>query len=156
MEWNEIRGNIFDHVQVKTGIAVQVELNDIALEILRKYSGSQKILKSSNPLPVLTINKMGEYIKEVCQIVGIDDTIKKTIYKENKEFISEKKKWELVSTHTARRSFITNSLIAGKNIPLVMSESGHKSLGSFQKYIDLSNQSIRESKSKKSQLRVVK
>lgn len=150
MDRDDIKRVNLSHRQIKTKNDVEIELSEIALEILRKYYDYPE------PLPVISEQKMNKYIKEACGLAGINEVIKKYTYRGNEEIVTKKKKFELISTHTARRSFITNSLIAGNSIPEVMSESGHKSLSSFQKYIDLSNSMLKEIKSKKSHLRVVK
>jgi integrase len=49
------------------------------------------------------------------------------------------KKYELISTHTARRSFATNEYLNETSIIAIMSITGHKTEKSFLKYIKLSN-----------------
>ena len=44
------------------------------------------------------------------------------------------KKYERVSTHTARRSFITNMLNAGVPNKVIMGITGNKSIVTFQNY----------------------
>lgn len=46
-------------------------------------------------------------------------------------------KWELLTTHTARRSFATNLFLAGVNHMTIMAITGHKTYNSFIKYIKL-------------------
>ena len=53
-------------------------------------------------------------------------------------------KYNRISTHTARRTFITISLDKGMRPEIVMSITGHKSYSSFKKYIKLSNYSRQE------------
>ncbi len=47
-------------------------------------------------------------------------------------------KWELLSTHTARRSFSTNEYLAGTPAITIMAITGHKTERAFLKYIKLS------------------
>ena len=49
------------------------------------------------------------------------------------------KKYELISTHTARRSFSTIEFLKGTSSIAIMSITGHKTEKSFLKYIKLSN-----------------
>jgi hypothetical protein len=44
-------------------------------------------------------------------------------------------KWEMVMTHTARRSFCTNMYLKGIPVPTIMAISGHKTEKNFYKYI---------------------
>ena len=50
-----------------------------------------------------------------------------------------KERWEMVSLHTARRTFITNVYLSGKfSVEFMMSLSGHKKYDTFKKYVRLS------------------
>lgn len=126
-------GEIFINVK-KTKNSLGIPLNKFSREILEKYNYS---------LPSISEQKFRDYIKEACKIAGfVEDTTKTTF--RGKERIEEVlPKYERISTHTARRSFITISLEGGMNIETIMSITGHKSYSSFQKYIKLS-QSARE------------
>jgi hypothetical protein len=44
-------------------------------------------------------------------------------------------KWEMVMTHTARRSFCTNMYLRGIPTPTIMAISGHRTEKNFYKYI---------------------
>ena len=50
-----------------------------------------------------------------------------------------KERWEMVSLHTARRTFITNIYLSGKfSVEFMMKLSGHKKYDTFKKYVRLS------------------
>ena len=51
-----------------------------------------------------------------------------------------REKWELVTTHTARRSFATNLYRHGVHARTIMGVSGHTTEQSFQRYIRLTNE----------------
>jgi integrase len=74
-------------------------------------------------------------VKEICKKVGLGEPIlwERTVGTEVVK--KELPKWELVSSHTARRSFATNMFLL--NIPTyrIMLITGHKSESSFFKYI---------------------
>jgi integrase len=77
-------------------------------------------------------------IKTICKRAGILDKclIERTIgFKvDSKTF----KKCELVSSHTARRSFSTNAYLAGIPTKNIMLLTGHKTEAAFFKYIRIS------------------
>lgn len=57
----------------------------------------------------------------------------------DKEGYPIKPRWEMVSLHTARRTFITNVYLSGKfSIEFMMKLSGHKKYDTFKKYVRLS------------------
>jgi site-specific recombinase XerD len=67
--------------------------------------------------------------------VGFNEDVKFE-YKINGKVIKKTfKKWELISSHTARRSFITNAVKRDANLQYIKRASGHKSGSSFDKYV---------------------
>jgi integrase len=124
-------GQIFINTK-KQKSNVGIPLNKYSAAILEKYQFN---------LPVISPQKFREYIKEACKEVEMDEIITKTSFIGNKRIEEKFKKHEMISTHTARRTFITISLDKGMRPEVVMSITGHKSYSSFKKYIKLSNQS---------------
>ena len=49
-------------------------------------------------------------------------------------------KYEMIKTHTARRSFCTNSYLLGMNSMDIMALSGHKTTANFLKYIKVTGE----------------
>lgn len=58
-------------------------------------------------------------------------------YKGNLRQEVEKQKWELVGTHTGRRTFIVNALSLGIPPNVVMKWTGHNDYQSMKPYIDI-------------------
>lgn len=84
--------------------------------------------------------KLNAYIKEACQLAGITDKIVH-YYNQGGRMRSEVvEKWELVSSHTARRSCATNLHIAGVESRLIMRLTGHKKESTFNRYIRIDNE----------------
>lgn len=79
--------------------------------------------------------KINKHIKEICRLAGIDDQIVyyRTEGGELKEYVC--KKWEVVTTHTARRSGATNMDLAGIPIKLIMACTGHTTREQCEQYI---------------------
>jgi len=84
-------------------------------------------------LPHVSEQNFNKYVKLVCLKAGINEevTIKKGKYKRDEPY----QKWELVSSHTARRSACTNMVLRGIPSSLVMKISGHRRESSFIKYL---------------------
>lgn len=122
-------------VTEKTDTVLKVPLNEKAKSILAKYED----LKSEEALPVQSNQKMNEYIKEVCYLAELNQPVTQTYYK-GKERISETfKKYELIGTHTARRTFICIALANGITPQTVMRITGHTDYKSMQPYIDVTD-----------------
>ena len=61
------------------------------------------------------------------------------LFEHDAEGFPIKARWEMVSLHTARRTFITNVYLSGKfSVEFMMKLSGHKKYDTFKKYVRLS------------------
>ncbi|MEM0519663.1 site-specific integrase [Aequorivita flava] len=126
-------GQIFINTQ-KQKSNLGIPLNKYSRQILEKYDYN---------LPIISPQKFRKYIKEVCKKVEFDEIIVKTSFRGNERIEEKIPKYKMISTHTARRTFITLSLEKGMRPDIIMSITGHKSYSSFKKYIKLSKR-IRE------------
>ena len=79
-------------------------------------------------------------MKEVCKIAEINDRVLKSITKGGKKQTTMHEKWELVSSHTARRSFATNLYNSGFPAVSIMQITGHRTESAFLKYIKVSKE----------------
>ena len=104
---------------------LKIPLVELSQAILEKYDYA---------LPIISDQKFRNYIKEVCKRVGFTQEVVKSIRIGNKVFNQTLKKYERISTHTARRSFITNMINAGVPNKVIMGITGHKSIVTFQNY----------------------
>jgi site-specific recombinase XerD len=91
-------------------------------------------------LPKISSQKYNEQIKIVCKLAKINTPVQITKFIGNKREISTEAKYELISSHTARRSFITLTLKKGIMPEMVMKVSGHKSRKSFQRYVRITQE----------------
>jgi len=100
----------------------------------------QKILdKHNHVLPKGVSNqKMNAHLKLIGEKAGLNDLIVKRIFRNNRAVKYVHKKFELICTHTARRSFASNAYKAGIPSISIMKITGHKREETFMKYIKLS------------------
>lgn len=113
-------------VTTKTKDLVIIPCNPIVLQIFEKYKDNHNSLPRS-----YSNQKFNEYIKEVCEKAELNDTGRLSTD-------LEKKLYECVSSHTARRSFCTNLYLDGFPTIEIMKISGHKTETAFLKYIKVS------------------
>ena len=116
---------IITKIQQKTKEEVTIPVHPRVREILNKWNGA----------PELSVQKMNQHIKTICASVGIDDTIE---VKDGKKIVY-KKKYEMVSSHTARRTAATNLLLSGATIYEVMRFLGHTNVTQTQIYLRVSS-----------------
>ena len=127
-----------DHIEVttiKTGDSVSIELNNVTRDILRKYKDYP--FADNRVLPVIQNQPMNRHLKDLCKLAGINEQIRITTFKGNQRKDEIKEKWELVGTHTGRRTFIVNCLSLGIPPNVVMKWTGHSDYKAMKPYIDI-------------------
>jgi integrase len=129
---DNVSSDIISVRTVKTGAVVNIPIHPVVRAILGKYDGC---------LPKIPSNqKFNEYIKEVAERAGINESVRVEETKGDLTIKKSEPKYNLVSSHTARRSFATNAYL--KDVPTVsiMKITGHKTESAFMKYIKISSQ----------------
>lgn len=117
----------------KTSQPVWIPLHPMILPILSRYEG-----KTPNSLPTAISNqKMNSYLKEIGRLAEIDNDEVITKTKGGKRIDFKNKKYDLISTHTARRSFATNQYLAGIPPYTIMQVTGHRTESAFLRYIKI-------------------
>lgn len=114
---------------IKTGIDLTIPLTHYSSSILAKYEAQLK------PLPVISNQKMNDYLKELCKIAAINSPIEIVRFHGAAREAIIYKKYSLVSCHTGRATFVCLSLEKGMSAEQVMSITGHKTYQSFKKYL---------------------
>lgn len=113
--------------QQKTHQEVELPLNKILIEIYKKYEGKLPvpIVKSHYNNQIRALAKMAD----INEIVSYQKTVGGGCV------VVQQPKYELITSHTARRSFATNLYLALGNASIVMKFTGHKSETTFMDYI---------------------
>ncbi|WP_282074020.1 site-specific integrase [Polaribacter atrinae] len=129
---HESNGKRFFRVIVKkTGKYLPIPIHPIVEDILKKNDGNPP-----KRMPEQHINKALKKIAAKAKLNG-ETTITKT--KGGKEITETKKKHELISNHTSRRSFCTNAYFSGMPTLDIMAISGHTSEKVFLNYIKITD-----------------
>ena len=131
----DIKGDHIEVTTVKTADSISIELNKVTKAILEKYKDTP--FKDNKALPNYTNQAMNRDIKELCKLAGINEEIRVTTYKGNVRTDKIQPKWELVGTHTGRRTFIVNALSLGITPNIVMKWTGHSDYKAMKPYIDI-------------------
>lgn len=122
-EWNLITG--------KTNDKISVPIIPQAEKILAKYK------KHITPLPIISNQKMNEYLKKLGEKVDFNKPTKVVRYYNGQKSEATVPFYEVLTTHVARKSYITNSLTLGIPERIVRNVSGHKDEKSFRRYVNL-------------------
>lgn len=116
----------------KTGEIVIIPLHKYAKGILSKYNGI--------PNYEISNQKMNEYLKELGKLAGISEKISLSSTIGGKKEIKTFNKDELITVHTARRSFATNAFVMNVPTISIMKITGHKTEKAFLKYIKITQE----------------
>lgn len=119
---NDISEGVIHLITQKCKTPVDIPVHPRVKRILESYGGA---------IPKITGQRFNMYIKDVCKEAGLNESV--LVRKSGKHVRCEK--WELVSSHTARRTGLTNMYKAGIPTYRCMMISGHKTEQVFMTYL---------------------
>ena len=147
---SDIKGDHIEVTTVKTSDSLIIELNDHSRAILEKYKDVK--FENDKALPVITNQKMNDYLKELAELAEINEPVRQTYYKGNKRIDEVTPKYALLGTHAGRRTFICNALALGIPPQVVMKWTGHSDYKAMKPYIDIADDIKANAMSKFNQL----
>lgn len=116
--------------QQKTNERVVIPLHPKVKEIIDRWEG----------VPRISQQKLNSHIKDICKEAEIFEIISIVKIVKGAKTIIRKEKWEMVSSHTARRTAATNMFKAGIPSISIMKITGHRTEANFLKYIKLTKE----------------
>lgn len=125
--------NIFRITQQKTGALAEVNIDrysiypKTAYRILEKYDYRAPYAAS--------IGNYNHALHRLMKDVGLNDPVRVEERVNGKLVVENRPKWEMVSSHTARRTAITVGVLRGHNIHALRRCSGHQDLRVFDQYV---------------------
>ncbi len=128
---DNIHGDFIVIANEKTDSKVVIPQHPRVKAILKKYKGMP---------PKVSDQEMNRSLKEICLKAKLNEKFLYTVTKGGvrKDFYLHK--WEMVSNHTARRTFITNLLKAGISSSIVMKLAGIKKAQTLERYNKISEE----------------
>jgi site-specific recombinase XerD len=133
-EPNWLNDGLIVYHQKKTGSKAVVYLANAAKRIIRKYN---------NRPPHISSQKYNEYLKILFKSMQIDREVKITEQRGAKFSEAWYPLHMKITSHVARKTFITQLLIKGIPIQDVMSMSGHSDYKSMKPYIAIVQEHIK-------------
>ena len=114
----------------KTGVTVHVPVHSYIKELLEKYNGE---------LPKdISIQHFNRSIKTICKKIGLTDKVVFTRTVGHNVVTDTYEMWQVISSHTARRSAATNMYNSGRMKTLqIMLITGHTTEKNFFRYIKI-------------------
>ncbi|WP_321332543.1 phage integrase SAM-like domain-containing protein [uncultured Bacteroides sp.] len=134
---SDVKENHIEITTVKTADSLIIELNNHSKTILDKYKDVH--FEHDKVLPVITNQKMNDYLKELAELAEINEPVRETYYKGNQRIDETTPKYALLGTHAGRRTFICNALSLGIPAQVVMKWTGHSDYKAMKPYIDIAD-----------------
>jgi site-specific recombinase XerD len=150
LKTSDVKDNHIEITTVKTADSLIIELNNHSNAILAKYKDVH--FENNKVLPVITNQKMNDYLKELAELAEINEPVRETYYKGNQRIDEVTPKYALLGTHAGRRTFICNALSLGIPPQVVMKWTGHSDYKAMKPYIDIADDIKANAMSKFNQL----
>jgi len=134
---SDIKENYIEVTTIKTADSLIIDLNNHSKAILDKYKDVH--FENDKALPVISNQKMNDYLKELAELAEINEPVRETYYKGNERIDETTPKYALLGTHAGRRTFICNALSLGIPPQVVMKWTGHNDYKAMKPYIDIAD-----------------
>jgi integrase len=134
---SDVKDNHIEITTIKTADNLIIELNIHSKTILDKYKAVA--FENDKALPVISNQKMNDYLKELGELSEINEPVRETYYKGNQRIDEVMPKYALLGTHAGRRTFICNALSLGIPPQVVMKWTGHNDYKAMKPYIDIAD-----------------
>lgn len=131
----QVKENIWQFVIGKTQTIHQIALRAKAIAVLNKYNGS---------LPKLNRMQYNRYLKELGRQAGMNEMVTITRFVGGKPIHIQKPKYELLASHTLRRTTITQLVQKGLPESQIKKLTGQKTTKIVQNYDQSSPEDIRK------------
>ena len=138
----DIQNGILNITTQKTHDRLPIVLHKNALAILEKYKDED--FKNGKALPYITNQQMNRALKELGEICGFNTPYTITCYRNGTRYDEVYPKYELIGTHTGRKTFICFALSNGVPPDVVMKFTGHCDYKSMKPYIDITESAKRD------------
>lgn len=140
---NDVHDGALHVVTKKTGTAVVIHTNSHTERIIAKYTGGGARL-----LPTMVPQVVNRKLKEIGRIASIDTPVKLVRHNGSQITVDYSPKYEVLSFHVARRTFVTMAVRKGIPSQVIMSWTGHKSERMLRPYLAVVD-SVKEESMKK-------
>lgn len=129
-----------DYIILKEEKDENKEAREIPLTPISRYL----LIKYNYQLPLIANQKQNKYIKDVFQELEYTHKVQKVTTKGKENIKVDIEFYNRVSTHTARRTFITMMKRQGKSDKLIASITGHNDMKTLNQYYQISEPEKKE------------
>ena len=139
LRWSDVQAGALVVVTQKTAAPIRIELNRYSRNILarcrKRSAGTDRIM------PPTDLRNLNKTLKLVCRALGFDGLVTSYCFREGGKRVTQvRPKWQEISMHCGRRTFICNALALGISPTVVMQWTGHRNYASLKPYVAVSDQ----------------
>ncbi|MDP4239639.1 MAG: tyrosine-type recombinase/integrase [Bacteroidota bacterium] len=116
---------------LKTGKTMMMSINPYVSDILEKYNGFP---------PQISNQKLNKYLKEAAHLAKLKRPVTISTKRKGQTTKTNYELWEVISSHTGRRTCFTNMARAGIPLREIKNFSGHSSIALLEKYLKIGNE----------------
>ena len=116
----------------KTKIDITIPLFPGLTTIINRYPDQHLLL------PKYSGQKANKYIKKACELAEINTLTEYKTFVKNETIKTFKPKWELISSHSARKTFICYAHSSGIDLKTIMNITGIQDHETLRRYLDVS------------------
>lgn len=142
LRWEGLHDDMLDITTQKTTDHLVIPLCAMAKAILKKYEDNKEY--TEHVLPVISNQRYNEHLKTLGKMANLYDPIIRTTYRGNEKYVEKLKKWELLSSHVARRTFVTIGISLGVPSDIIRKVTGHKTHKMMDLYAKLNASDVKE------------
>ncbi len=139
LKWSNVKEDAIEIVTIKTDDPLVIDLNDYSRALIDKYRPFQDVSKNGKVFPVISNQKYNDYIKELGKLAGFNQPTTKVIFKGSERIERTVPKYELLTSHVARKTAVTILLYLGVPAEVVMAWTGHADSKMLEKYYKFNN-----------------
>ena len=120
-------------------------MNKYSRAIIEKYRPQGIYAPEQLVLPAISLQKSNEHLKDCAMLAQIDEMMVRVSYIGNRRIEKNVLKWELITTHCARRTFVVNALRLGIAAEVIMKWTGHSDFKAMKPYVAIVDELKEES-----------
>lgn len=138
LKWSNVKEDRIEIVTIKTDDPLVIPLNELSQGIIDRYVQYKDV--SEYVLPVISNQRYNDYLKELGKLAGFDQTQSKVIYRGAERIETTTPKYNLLTSHVARKTFVTIGLYLGIPAEMIRSFTGHKDPKVMERYLKFNMQ----------------
>lgn len=136
----DIHGGCIHVVTKKTTDPLAIELNSHTRAILDRWHGKL----DGMALPCISNQNTNYRLKELARLVGIDTPVRSVHFVGSQRYDTTRPKWEVLTTHAARRTFVVTALTLGVPAEVIIMWTGHSDFKAMRPYFAIVDEVKRE------------